>query len=100
MDGPTGHLQTPLIHYNYRDLADFIERQRRYTDYDAHILLEEGVRPRFYTPYSQAVRHFWWRFITLRGVRDGLHGLRLSLLMAYFEAVKYRRLTQMLRQSP
>ena len=100
VDGPTGHLQTPLIHYNYRDLADFIERQRRYTDYDAHILLEEGVRPRFYTPYSQAVRHFWWRFITLRGVRDGLHGLRLSLLMAYFEAVKYRRLIQMLRQSP
>lgn len=97
VDGPTGYLQNPLIHYNYRDLADFIARQKRYTDYDARVLLEEGVRPRFYTPYSQAIRHFWWRFITLRGVRDGLHGLRLSLLMAYFEAVKYRRLREMLR---
>ncbi len=97
VDGPTGYLQNPLVHYNYRDLADFIARQKRYTDYDARVLLEEGVRPRFYTPYSQAIRHFWWRFITLRGVRDGLHGLRLSLLMAYFEAVKYRRLREMLR---
>ncbi|HIE37924.1 MAG TPA: glycosyltransferase family 2 protein, partial [Anaerolineae bacterium] len=92
VDGPEGHLKHPLIHYNYADLADFIARQEKYTDYDAGILLEQGVRPSFYTPYSQAVRHFWWRFIALRGIRDGLHGLRLSLLMAYYEAVKYRRL--------
>jgi len=96
VDGSTGYLQTPLIHYNYRDLSDFIARQRRYTDYDVRVLLDEGVRPRFYTPYTQAARHFWWRFVTLRGARDGLHGLRLSLLMAYFEAVKYRRLRRMI----
>jgi glycosyltransferase involved in cell wall biosynthesis len=45
VDGPTGYLQTPLIHYNYEDLADFIARQRRYTDYDAAVLYEEGERP-------------------------------------------------------
>jgi glycosyltransferase involved in cell wall biosynthesis len=94
-DGPEGFLQNPLIHYNYADLADFIARQEKYTDVDAGILLEQGVRPRFYTPYSQAVRHFWWRFVPLRGIRDGLHGLWLSLLMAYYEAAKYRRLARL-----
>jgi hypothetical protein len=97
VDGPEGYLQSPLIHYNYDDLADFVARQEKYTDYDAGILFQQGVRPRFYTPYSQAVRHFWWRFVTLRGVRDGLHGLWLSLLTAYYEAVKYRRLVRMWR---
>lgn len=96
-DGPTGYLKNPLIHYNYEDLPDFIARQEGYTDFDAGILLEQGVRPRFYTPYSQAMRHFWWRFVTLRGARDGLHGLRLSLLMAYCEAVKYRKLARLWR---
>ncbi len=95
VDGLTGYLCNPLIHYNYDDLADFIARQKRYTDYDAAVLYQEGVRPHFYTPYSQAVRHFWWRFVALRGVRDGWHGLRLSLLMAYFEAVKYRKLARL-----
>ncbi len=95
LDGAAGYLENPLIHYNYTDLADFIARQEKYTDYDAGILFQQGVRPRFYTPYSQAVRHFWWRFVTLRGARDGLHGLRLSLLMAYYEAAKYRRLRRM-----
>lgn len=98
VDGPTGYLQNPLIHYNYDDLADFIARQRRYTLYDAAVLFGEGVRPRLYTPYSQAVRHFWWRFVTLKGFRDGWHGLRLSLLMAYYEAVKYRQLNRLWRK--
>ena len=98
-DGPQGYLKNPLIHYNYDDLPDFIARQEKYTNIDAGILLEQGVRPRFYTPYSQAARHFWWRFVTLRGARDGLHGLRLSLLMAYYEAVKYRRLARLWEQA-
>jgi len=94
-NGPEGYLQSPLVHYNYRDLPDFIARQQRYTDIDAGILFAAGTYPRWYTPYTQAVRHFWWRFVTLRGVQDGLHGLRLSLLMAYYEAVKYRKLARL-----
>ncbi len=99
-DGPRGHLENPLIHYNYDDLPDFVARQERYSSVDAGILFQEGVHPRFYTPYSQAARHFWWRFVTLRGARDGLHGLRLSLLMAYYEAVKYRKLARLWQESP
>ena len=96
-DGPTGHLKNPLIHYNYDDLPDFIARQQGYTDFDAGILFQQGVCPRLYTPYTQAVRHFWWRFVTLRGTQDGLHGLWLSLLMSYYEAVKYRKLARLWR---
>jgi hypothetical protein len=97
VDGPQGHLRNPLIHYNYDDLADFIDRQDRYTDVDAGILFEQGLRPGLYTPYAQAARQFWWRFVTLGGARDGLHGLWLSMLMAYYEAVKYRRLARLWR---
>jgi hypothetical protein len=91
-DGPEGYLRCPLVHYNYDDLPDFVARQERYTTFDAGILYEQGVRPRPYTPYTQAARQFWWRWITLQGWREGLHGLRLSLLMGYYEAVKYRKL--------
>jgi hypothetical protein len=94
LDGPEGYLEQPLLHYNYVDLADFRARQERYTDLDAAILHHEGIQSHVYTPYTQAVRHFWWRFVTLRGIRDGFHGLRLCLLMAYYEAVKYRKVIQ------
>jgi (heptosyl)LPS beta-1,4-glucosyltransferase len=97
-DGPEGHVKNPLIHYNYDDVADFRARQERYNRIDARILLDEGVRPHVYTPYTQFVRHWWWRFVTLGGVRDGVHGLRLSLLMATYELRKYRRLLEMCRE--
>jgi glycosyltransferase involved in cell wall biosynthesis len=94
-DGPEGHLENPLIHYNYDDLTDFKSRQERYNRVEAGILLAEGVRPRSYTPYTQFVRHFWWRFVALRGMEEGAHGLRLSFLMAFYEMKKYRRLARL-----
>lgn len=92
VDGEIGYLQSPLIHHNYEDKAHFQAKQRAYTDYDAGILKERGIRPKPYTYLTQPLRHFWWRFITLKGYQDGLHGLRLSGYMAYYEWVKYRKL--------
>lgn len=93
VDGEIGYLNNPLLHYNYRNPAQFHQKQRRYTQYDATILHENGIRSHFYSPWSQAFRHFWWRFVTLKGYQDQLHGLRLSLYMAYYEWLKYRQLS-------
>ncbi len=99
VEGAIGSLQNPLIHYNYRDPAHFHAKQRAYTDYDAGILYQAGIRPRPQNYILQPLRHFWWRFVTLFGYRDGLHGLRLSLYMTYYEWVKYRKLAALWRVS-
>lgn len=99
VDGEVGYLENPLIHYNYRSVEHFHEKQRYYSEYDAEVLNEQGVVPKFYTPLTQPLRHFWWRFVTLDGYRDGLHGLRLSLYMAYYEWVKYRTLAALRSQT-
>ncbi len=90
VEGEISYLENPLIHYNYRDPAQFHEKQRRYTRYDAGILREQGIHPRLYSYLTLPLRHFWWRYFTLKGYRDGLHGLRLSVYMAYYEWVKLR----------
>lgn len=95
VDGQIGYLENALLHYNYRDVDHFHEKQRSYTEYDAQILHQQGIRPKFYTPYTQPLRHFWWRFVTLEGYRDGMHGLRLSLYLAYYEWLKYRKLLRL-----
>ncbi len=93
--GEIGNFQNPLIHYNYRDVPQFHRTQRAYTDYDAHILKQEGVRPKSRNFVLQPLRQFYWRYITLNGYKDGLHGLRLSGYMMYYEWVKYRKLAQL-----
>jgi len=92
LNGEAGYLKTPLIHYNYRDLGQFIQKQERYTDYAAHDLFSQGVRVKPQNYILQPLRHFRWRFFELQGYRDGLHGLELSALMAWYEFQKYVRL--------
>ncbi len=92
LDGTEGTLEQPFIHYNYPNAALFHEKQRRYSAYDARMMFEQGIRPKPQNYILQPLRHFWWRFFTLRGYIDGLHGLRLSLLMAWYELRKYRLL--------
>jgi hypothetical protein len=92
LDGDAGYLNAPLIHLNYETVPEFIAKQKYYAGYDAQRLLAEGVRAQPQNFVLQPLRQFWWRFVTLGGWRDGLHGLRLSLLMGYFEWEKYRLL--------
>lgn len=91
-DGTSGYLESPLIHYNYETVEQFHAKQKKYTTYEARVLREGGIRPKFYTPFTQPVRHFIWRFITLNGYKLGWHGFRLSCIMAYYEWRKYRAL--------
>lgn len=99
LDGELGTIDTPLIHHNYINLAQFIEKQRRYTAYEARILYEQGVRPKPQNYILQPLRHFKWRYVTLKGYRDGLHGLRLSVLMAWYEFRKYQWLRDLWQNS-
>ncbi len=91
INGGEGYLTHPMIHYNYDTLAHFTKKQRQYVAYDAGILLKKGGLTKFYTPYTQALRHFWWRFVTLNGWRDGIYGIVLSGLMGYYEMLKYHQ---------
>jgi glycosyltransferase involved in cell wall biosynthesis len=94
---PPGHLKAPFIHLNYETVAEFVAKQREYAVYDAGQLLKSGVRARARSFVLQPLRQFYWRYVTLEGWRAGWHGLRLSLLMAYFELQKYRRLRELQR---
>lgn len=99
VEGEIGHLTTPLIHYNYEDLAQFHQKQRAYSTYDAQILKNKRVHPKLHNFILQPWRQFWWRYIKLEGYRAGIHGFHLSLLMAYYEWVKYRKLAWFWRKS-
>jgi (heptosyl)LPS beta-1,4-glucosyltransferase len=91
-EGGAGHLSSPLTHFNYKTVSEFLTKQMRYADLDVQRLREEGVRPRFWAPLLQPLRQFRWRFFALQGYLDGGHGLLLSLLMAYYDFQVYSRL--------
>ncbi len=87
VDGEEGTLSEPFIHYNYADWPQFHRKQRVYARYEARILAERGIRPRPHNFILQPLREFRRRFFTLHGYRDGVHGLRMALLLAWYYGV-------------
>lgn len=98
LDGRAGHLQNPLIHYNYQTIGQFIRKQRQYSELEAEILFQQGERPLWRKFISQPWREFWRRYITLQGYKDGSYGLLLSALLGYYRFRVYVRLWQRHRQ--
>ncbi len=84
VSGKTAHLTAPLLHYNYRDWQHFHTKQRAYARYEADMLAQRGIRPRPHNFLLQPLREFRRRYVTLDARRDGLHGLRLSLWLAWY----------------
>lgn len=84
LDGAAGYLEAPFIHHNYSTVREFVRKQRQYVGYEAQILYRDGVRPRPWTYVTQPLREFRRRYLTLEGYKDGLHGLLLCLLVAYY----------------
>jgi (heptosyl)LPS beta-1,4-glucosyltransferase len=98
LDGQAGYLQNALLHYNYESVAQFKYKQTFRIDFEAENLQRRGEKCKFYSPYYMTIRHFWWRYMTLQGYRDGWHGLRLCLLLAYYFGYRYyKRLGQLYR---
>ncbi len=101
LEGQSGYLQNALLHYNYETIVQFHQKQTFRIDFEARNLYQRGEKCKFYSPYYMTLRHFWWRYVTLMGYQDGLHGLRLCLLLAYYFGYRYyRRLAELTRAAP
>ncbi len=100
VDGPVCTLLNPLIHFNYEDWKQFIEKQRAYAPLEARALYEAGHRARVRSFIGQPLREFKRRFIDYRGYRDGLLGLALSAAMSVYRAETFRQLRRIQSSRP
>jgi hypothetical protein len=82
--GPSGCLHEPLDHLSHRTLADFTRKQERYCALAARRWSAEHGRPRFRALVGQPMREFWRRYVSLAGYQDGMVGMELSLVCAWY----------------
>jgi glycosyltransferase involved in cell wall biosynthesis len=95
LDGQAGYLKEHLLHYNYDSLAQFKLKQNRYTDLEAKILKEKGVRAKPWTYLTMPWREFYRRYFSLQGYKDGWIGLQVCTLMSWYTFVTYLRLRKL-----
>jgi (heptosyl)LPS beta-1,4-glucosyltransferase len=92
VSGPVGTLRGDLLHFTYRDAADFLERMERYATLGAEEMRKEGKRA---TTLDLALRPpftFLKMYLIRRGFMDGALGFRLASLYARYTYAKYAKL--------
>jgi glycosyltransferase involved in cell wall biosynthesis len=94
LDGAAGYLTNPLIHISFDIWQDFIDHQKRYARIKAEAHYERGVKPTYHF-VAGPVLEFLRRYIVLQGYRDGLHGLYLSCVFAYYYFIMFVNLRQL-----
>ncbi|MFC1625708.1 glycosyltransferase family 2 protein [Patescibacteria group bacterium] len=78
-----------IVHHNYENLAQYMQKMLRYTSVQSEELLKSGYVFRWQDLVNKPINEFLGRFFEGEGFKDGVHGLALSLLQSFSELVVY-----------
>ncbi len=97
LDGRIGYLRGHVLQFPFRDLGQYLQKMSRYSTLMAEQMAQRG---RKFRPY-QLITHPIFTFVKMyglrQGFRDGMPGLILALLYAYYTFVKYAKLWELTR---
>jgi glycosyltransferase involved in cell wall biosynthesis len=91
-DGPVGRLTNDLQHYAYRDISHHHLTMDRYTTLSAKEMAEAGRRASVFDLVLHPVAAFLRNYILRRGILDGVPGLIISSMNAYYVFLKFAKL--------
>jgi len=84
-----------IVHFNYLDSEQFVDRLNRYTKIEAEQAFARGERTTPVGAFIKAGGEFARRYVWAGGWRDGWRGFYLSLFMAFYRLVKAAKLREM-----
>ncbi len=90
VDGQTGYLENNLVHKSYETMHQFMQKAVNiYIPNEANQLLKKGYKFDWRDSIRMPLREFASRFFAREGYKDGLHGLVLSMLMAFYHLLVF-----------
>jgi len=94
-DGPVGRLAGELQHYPYRDVSHHLQTMDRYTTLAARQMFEDGRRAGWIDILVLPRLAFVRNYVLRGGFRDGMPGLVISAMNAYYVGLKFAKLWEL-----
>lgn len=93
VNGSTGHLKNPLTHLNYVSVSQFLYKlDKIYTENETDVFLRSGKKLKWTDAITWPLEDFLKTFFAQKGYKDGLHGLVLSLLQAFYAEIVFAKI--------
>ncbi|ATX82050.1 Glycosyltransferase involved in cell wall bisynthesis [Mariprofundus ferrinatatus] len=91
ISGEIGKLEGTIRHRTVESLAEYIDKINRYTDLQAEIVLQSGVRVTFPQLFTRSLWRFLRGYILRLGFLDGVAGLTHSMTSTLTSYLKYAK---------
>src|SRR3989339_272836 len=93
VEGKTEKLKGHLIHKSYSGITEYIDKfNHTYTDNEAENFLKSGKKIIWIDAIRWPLSDFITNFFARRSYKDGLHGLVLSLLQAFYALAVFSKI--------
>lgn len=90
--GDVHKLSGPLVHYNYETVSQYIYKMDKiYTENAVKNIIESGKKLQWYEVIRMPAADFLKTFFLQKGYKDGLHGLLLSMLQAFYAEIVFAK---------
>jgi glycosyltransferase involved in cell wall biosynthesis len=97
VDGRISYLEGHVLQIPFLDLGQFLRKMSRYSTLMAEQMAQRGRRFHVYQLITHPLFSFLKMYVARQGFRDGMPGLILALLYAYYSFVKYAKLWERTR---
>lgn len=94
MDDPCGHLKSDIIHYSYRDIADFLQKMNNQTSREAEKWFKQGKPMRLGRFIYRSLDRFLRSYIGRRGYKDGFIGFVVAYFAGLYQFISYIKYRQ------
>jgi glycosyltransferase involved in cell wall biosynthesis len=95
VDGKVGHLEGNILHFTCESLSEHVKTMDRYTTLAA----QELVARKETVPLARLLCHPPWMFVKSyflqRGFQDGMEGLMIAYMAAFYTFLKYSKTRNM-----
>lgn len=92
VEGNTNDLSGHLLHENYQSVSQYLDKiNHYYTDNEVEVLLKSGKKLEWFDAIRMPASDFILNFFARESYKDGLHGLALSLLQAFYAFVIFAK---------
>lgn len=78
-----------ILHHNYSNLDEYIEKARRYAKSEAGEYIKENKELTLANTISKSISEFISRFFAQEGYKDGMHGFVLAILQMFYYFLVY-----------
>ncbi len=84
IQGDTGHLTHEILHFSHRDISSNLLKTRQYAIIQAAYEYQRGMpKVTQWSLFRGIIEHFWLRYVTLKGYKDGMEGFVEATYQAF-----------------